>query len=177
MSVDELEILVVRFQKKRKNRDFKAIYDILCQSIYYVCLRYLKNEVEAQEVLQQTFIRVFEKIDSYNHKGSFEGWVKRIAVNFSLTKIKQNQKIVFEEQIDDYALIDEEEIEPDSLTKDILLKKLKELPDGYRTIISLYVLEEYSHKEIAEMLSISESTSKSQLLRAKKKLVEMFKVY
>lgn len=148
---------------------FNAIYKAFSPKLYYVCLRYLKNDADAQDVLQETFVTAYRKIESFNGQGSFEGWIRRIAVNNCLAKLRLDKK-QFESEIsvDQTQLISEE---PDYLQKEEteanLLRALKELPDGYRTIINLSILEDYSHREISELLNITESTSRSQLARAK----------
>lgn len=158
------------FQDSRDPEAFNAIYKAFSPKLYYVCLRYLKNDADAQDVLQETFVTAYRKIDSFNGQGSFEGWLRRIAVNNCLSKLRIDKK-QFESE--NYVL-DKEEIpseEDDYLQKEEtetnLLRALKELPDGYRTIINLAILEDYSHREIGELLNIAESTSRSQLARAK----------
>lgn len=158
------------FRDSRDPGAFHAIYKILSPKLYYVCLRYLKNDADAQDALQETFVTAYRKIDSFNGLGSFEGWVRRIAVNQCLSKLRIDKKQLESE------LADDRQIEPVSEDEDYmqkeetearLLKALKALPDGYRTILNLAVLEDYSHREIAELLNITESTSRSQLMRAK----------
>jgi len=158
------------FRDSRDPEAFNAIYKAFSPKLYYVCLRYLKNDADAQDVLQETFVTAYRKIDSFNGQGSFEGWVRRIAVNNCLSKLRIDKK-QFESES---SALDKEEIpseEEDYLQKEEtetnLLRALKELPDGYLTIINLAILEDYSHREIAELLNITESTSRSQLARAK----------
>lgn len=158
------------FRDSRDPEAFNAIYKAFSPKLYYVCLRYLKNDADAQDVLQETFVTAYRKIDSFNGQGSFEGWVRRIAVNNCLSKLRIDKK-QFESES---SAFDKEKIpseEEDYLQKEEtetnLLRALKELPDGYRTIINLAILEDYSHREIAELLNITESTSRSQLARAK----------
>ena len=160
------------FRESKDPAAFRYVYDALSSKLYYVCLRYLKNEPDAQDVLQETFITAYRKIDSYSGNGSFEGWVRRIAVNNCLGKLRiekehfaeLNEATVVAEEENGY--IDKEE------TEARLLKALHALPTGYRTILNLAILEDYSHREIGEMLGISESTSRSQLARARVALKE-----
>jgi RNA polymerase sigma factor (sigma-70 family) len=172
----ELEICIKKIQKKGDAKAFRKIYDQISPGVYFVCLRYMKDSVQAQEVLQQAFITVFEKIKQFKGDGNFEGWVKRIAVNTALQVIRKKSKTLW---LDDYDQIEtadeviEIEIFEEVDNTEAALTLLNDLPEGYKTIINLSVLEDYSHKEIAEMLNISEGTSRSQLLRAKKKLKEM----
>ncbi len=137
-------------------------------------MRYLKNEEDAQDVLQETFVIVYHKFDKYTGIGSFEGWIKRITVNNCLQKLKLDKKVFtndYNNSIDDM----EDEIIDTSEQEDLeneLLNVLTELPINYRTIINLAVLENYTHKEIASILNITENTSRIQLLRARTILKE-----
>ncbi len=158
------------FRDSRDPEAFHVIYKTLSPKLYYVCLRYLKNDADAQDALQETFVTAYRKIDSFHGEGSFEGWVRRIAVNQCLAKLRLD-KSQFETGKVDLEAIQPISEEDDYLQKEEteikLLHALKELPDGYRTIINLFILEDYSHKEISELLHITESTSRSQLTRAK----------
>lgn len=142
---------------------------MLSPKLYYVCLRYLKIEADAQDVLQETFVTAYRKIDSYSGSGSFEGWVRRIAVNYCLAKLRidKMQFAVEGNDLQNEVVSEENDTLKQEETEANLLRALKELPDGYRTIINLSILEDFSHREISELLNISESTSRSQLARAK----------
>jgi len=129
-----------------------------------VCLKYSKSYAEAQDNLQEGFLLIFDKIEQYSHKGSFDGWAKRLMINYVL---QQYRKTVFLELVNDVVDDANIEIEDDNLSLELLLKLVQELPDRYRLVFNLYVLDDYSHKEIAEMLGISTGTSKSNLARAK----------
>jgi RNA polymerase sigma factor (sigma-70 family) len=156
------------FRDSRDPGAFNAIYKLLSPKLYYVCLRYLKNDADAQDVLQETFVTAYRKIDSFNGLGSFEGWIRRIAVNHCLSKLRIDKKQLESETCDShYQSIPEDDSLQKEETEARLLQALKALPDGYRTILNLAVLEDYSHREIAELLNITESTSRSQLMRAK----------
>ncbi len=146
-----------------------------------VCLRYCSNLADAEDVLQEGFIKVFKYIKNFRGEGSFEGWIRRIMVNTAITHIKKNNKYSYEdiENIpSDYQEEEEEVYAP--VNPDVLIKVLQSLPDGYRSVVNLYIFEGYPHKEVADILGISESTSKSQLSKAKqflrKKLKERNKV-
>lgn len=169
MKFTSLHTAIESFRVSGSPEAFRYIYNILSPKLYYVCLRYLKSEADAQDVLQETFVIAYRKIDSFNGQGSFEGWIRRIAVNNCLAKLRLNKK-EFAESIETQQHQIPEEEEHDTKKEETeanLLRALKELPDGYRTIINLAVLEDYSHREISELLHISESTSRSQLARAK----------
>jgi RNA polymerase sigma factor (sigma-70 family) len=151
------------------------LYRKFASSMLAVCFRYAKNRDEAEDLLQEGFLKVFQSIRSFRREGSFEGWMKRIMINNALNEIKKNRRTPFHEDIE---VIKETEILDLDDTKgilepvpaDLLLEMIRSLPEGYRVVFTLYVLEEYSHKEIAEALNISENTSKTQLLKARKAL-------
>jgi RNA polymerase sigma-70 factor (ECF subfamily) len=154
--------------EKCKREEIKAqgeLYTLFSSKLYSVCLKYSRNAVEAQDNLQDAFLTIFKNIGQYKHKGSFEGWMKRITVNTVLQKYRKERffEIVNENQIEDPEI----EIEEDSLSLDFLLKLIQELPDRYRLVFNLYVLDDYSHQEVAEMLEITVGTSKSNLARAR----------
>ncbi|MFA4851765.1 MAG: sigma-70 family RNA polymerase sigma factor [Bacteroidales bacterium] len=133
-----------------------------------VCLRYTKNRMEAEDILQEGYIKVFKYLGTYKFDGSLEGWIRRIMVNTAINLYKASIKCV--QSLDDTEHGEKEipnVIMTDVLSMNELLKIIQELPEGYRVIFNLYAIEGYSHKEISEMLNISESTSKSQLSRAR----------
>jgi len=137
-----------------------------------VCRRYARHRLEAEDILQDAFVKVFNNMEKFQFKGSFEGWVRRIVIN---TALKNYQKSSFQKEqigLDGY---DDRSIEPEAvaqLARDEILELVNKLPTGYRVVFNLYVIEGYSHKEIAEMLNIGESTSRSQLVKARKMLKE-----
>jgi len=161
---------------KQGNRQMQsALYQQFSPKMYGICLRYAANTEEAEDILQEGFIKVFSKIDSFRSEGSFEGWVRRIFVN---TAIEQFRKKKYTQAIGEQ---EENTLESSSLSaldglgeKDIL-QIVQQLSPGYRTVFNLYVIEGYSHREISEMLGINEGTSKSQLSRAKIVLQELVK--
>jgi len=146
----------------------KALYDLFSAKMYFVCLRYARHEAEAQDILQDAFIKVFDKLDSYRFSGSFEGWVRRIMVNTALHYCRKSTYKYENIGIEDYQdkVVNSKAIS--RLSEQELLGIIQQLPDGYRMVFNLYIIEGYSHKEIAEMLSISENTSRSQLAKARK---------
>lgn len=175
MKYTELNKAVEEFRESKDAGAFQYIYKDLSGKLYYLCLRYLKNEADAQDVLQETFVGAYRKIDAYTGTGSFEGWIKRIAVNNCLQKLRADQKsFAFNYELKENEDFVEEEASyiDKEATEASLLKAMQELPDGYRTILNLAILEDYSHKEIGLLLNISESTSRSQLSRAKAALKE-----
>jgi RNA polymerase sigma factor (sigma-70 family) len=135
-----------------------------------VCRRYSCDQKEAEDILQESFIRVFAHINQYKSEGSLEGWIRRIAVNTALTFLKK-KKIRFTELHE--AIPEAPSIDADALTglgTEELLKMISRLPEGYRIVFNLYVLEGYDHNEIGKLLDISPGTSRSQLAKAKKSL-------
>lgn len=151
-----------------KINDTKAqseLYKLFSSKLFSVCLKYSRNYAEAEDNLQDAFITIFKKMEQYKNKGSFEGWLKRITINTVLQQYRSEKvfDIVNENIIDD----DELDVDEDALSIDYLLKIIQELPDRYRLVFNLYVLDGYSHKDIADMLEINIGTSKSNLARAR----------
>ena len=151
-----------------KNRDTKAqeqLYNLFSAKLFAVCLKYSRNYVEAQDNLQDGFLIIFDKIGQFNFKGSFEGWIKRIMVNNVLQQYRTKSflELVNDEVADEIEI----EIDAESVSLEYLLKIIQELPDRYRLVFTLYVIDGYSHKEIAEMLNITTGTTKSNLARAR----------
>jgi len=151
-----------------RNNDTRAqeqLYKLFSPKLFSVCLKYSRNYAEAEDNLQDGFLIIFAKISQFTFKGSFEGWAKRIMVNNVLQKYRGTT--VFEIVNDTIAEEEEIEIDDENVTLDFLLKIIQELPDRYRLVFNLYVMDGYSHKEIAEMLDITTGTTKSNLARAK----------
>ncbi|WP_223032271.1 RNA polymerase sigma factor [Hanstruepera marina] len=164
--------------KKCSKNDTQAqseLYQLFSSKLFSVCLKYSRNYAEAEDNLQDAFLTIFSKIAQYRDKGSFEGWLKRITINTALQRYRSQGvfEIVNEEFIEDVEL----DIDDNDISIDFLLKIIQELPDRYRLIFNMYVLDGYSHHEIAEMLSISMGTSKSNLARARKILIEKIEDY
>lgn len=139
-----------------------------------VCLRYAANEAEAEDILQEAFVQAFKKLDAYNGKGALGGWLRRLTINKALEQYRKNKSL--KNTKDGYATQLTEQVSDDvfdQLGLEDLLAKIQQLPAGYRTIFNLYAVEGYTHKEIAELLGISEGTSKSQFSRARHTLIEM----
>ena len=133
-----------------------------------VCLRYARHRMEAEDILQDAFIKVFDNISKFESKGSFEGWIRRIVIN---TALKHFSKKSFKSEqigIEHYPDLPIEPTIYSHLGEEEILKLVAQLPEGYRIVFNLYAIEGYSHKEIAKMLGIQESTSRSQLVKARK---------
>lgn len=154
----------------------KELYQMFAGRMFSLCLRYADNEDEAKDNLQEGFIRVFKKIKQYRFEGSFEGWMRKIMVNTSLQKYRGRLKmnLVYElEEFREHA----PENASDLVTEKDLLQIISELPPRYRLVFNMYAIEGYSHKEISEMLGITEGTSKSNLSRAREILQNKLKKY
>jgi RNA polymerase sigma-70 factor (ECF subfamily) len=151
--------------KKRDIKSQSEIYHLFAGKLFALCLKYSKTKQSAEDNLQDAFITIFDKIDQYKFKGSFEGWMKRIVINTSLQTYRQKNVLnLVEENYPDEV---EVEVDEDDLSLDFLLKIIQALPERYRMVFNLYVLDGYSHKEISGMLGIAEGTSKSNLSRAR----------
>lgn len=141
----------------------EQLYRFLAPKLFAVSLKYSRNYEEAQDNLQESFLVIFDKISQFKNKGSFEGWAKRIVINYTLQQYR-NQNIF---EIVSENIADENEVEIEDISLEFLTKIIQELPDRYRLVFNLYVMDDYSHKEIAAMLGINIGTSKSNLARAK----------
>lgn len=173
---DEYSILIQQCQKNDRKAQQK-LYDTFSGLVFGICRRYFTDYDDAQECFQEIFIAAFTKINQFQQKGSFEGWLRRIAVNTCLNKLRtQTFYVLTDEFVDDKV---EEDIFEKDLSDDYsaeeLIKLIQQLPERYRTVFNLYVVEEYQHKEIAEMLNITIGTSKSNLSRAKEWLQKNIK--
>lgn len=156
-----------------KNRDAKAqeqLYKLYSSKLFSICLKYSRNYAEAQDNLQDGYLLIFNKIQQFNFKGSFEGWLKRVMIN---NVLQQYRNVSFLELVtDEIPDIVEVNLDDESISMDYLLKIIQELPDRYRLVFNLYIIDGYSHKEIAEMLGITTGTTKSNLARARMILKE-----
>ena len=154
----------------------KELFDLLSPRMFAVCLRYAGNADDAKDILQEGFLTVFTRLDSYSGSGSFEGWARKIFVNAALMHLRKNDVLRFSDDIAEARdLSAPEPPAPDRIGYQQLLKMIASLPPEGRTVFNLYVVEGYSHKEIAEMLGIAEVTSRSRLQRARVQLQEMIK--
>nr|WP_278251840.1 sigma-70 family RNA polymerase sigma factor [Sabulibacter ruber] len=162
--------------KALQEGDAKAqrfLYDRYAGPMMGVCLRYLKNEMDAEEVLINGFMKVFQHVNRFEQKGSFEGWVRRIMVNEALQQLRKQEPMHLAIDKEHIHLASEDASADSDMSAEEMMDMLKELPAGYRAVFNLYAIEGYSHKEIAEMLNITEGTSKSQLSKARAMLQRM----
>ena len=153
--------------KRGESRAHKVVYERFAGKMLAVCTRYCANRDDAEEVMLDGFMRVFEKIEQFREEGSFEGWIRRVMVTESLMFLRKAKQWRQEVPIDEVTVEADYEWADTAVNESDLMRLVNQLPDGYRTIFNLYAIEGYAHAEIAEMLSISEGTSKSQLSRAR----------
>ena len=151
---------------KRKAR--KELFRRYHKMLLSICLRYSHDKVEAEDILLDGFMHIYTKIETYAHEGSFEGWMKRIIVNTAIDYFRKNKNELVHQNVDDYTQIVSEEsnVLKDLSAKDILAL-IQTMPNGYRIAFNLFAIEGFSHKEIAEKLQVTESTSKSQVRKAR----------
>lgn len=162
-----------------KAQDRKAqekLYQLTASKMLGVCMRYTNNRAEAEDILQTGFVRVFTRMSSYRSEGSFEGWIRRIMVNTAIESFRRNKRMLHAEDIQELGEEHAPAAEIDELAYEDLINIIQQLPAGYKIVFNMYAIEGYSHKEIAEELGISESTSKSQLLRAREWLKKRIKL-
>lgn len=162
--------------EKGERRAQKALYDQFSGKMFAVCLRYVNDRETARDLLQDGFVKVFHSIGTYTGSGSFEGWVRRIFVNVALEYLRRND--VLREAIDLDQVVESPRSESSALSElsaAELMRLIQRLPTGFRTVFNLFAIEGYSHREIAEMLKISESTSRSQYVRARQVLRKWIK--
>lgn len=161
--------------KKGNRKAAEELYRIYAAKMFAVCIRLSRDRAEAEDTLQDGFIKVFDSIGQYTGKGSFEGWVKRIFINTALEKFRKNHQLQLVEEFPD---IEDSDIEDGiEIPGDVLAKFIRELPERYKLVFNLYVLEDMQHKDIAAALGITEGTSKSNLARAREILKRKVKEY
>jgi RNA polymerase sigma-70 factor (ECF subfamily) len=153
---------------KGNSRAQRVLFDKFAPKMLVVCQRYMKSIDEAEDVLQDGFVKVFQKIGEFKMEGSLEGWIRRIVVNTALDMLRKNKKLLGDVSIDDVSYkVSFEDNSFDEMDVNHLMKLINELPDGYRVVFNMFAIEGYSHKEIADTLGVSENTSKSQYSRAR----------
>ena len=173
--ISEIDLIQGCLEEDRRMQE--ELYRRFSPRMYGVCLRYAANAAEAEDILQEGFIKVYKKLSSYRREGSFEGWIRRIFVN---TAIEHFRRKTYQQPITEQH---ENTVEGkylsvlDDLAEKDIMQLIQELSPGYRTVFNLYVVEGYTHKEIGDLLNISEGTSKSQLSRAKVVLQDLVKKF
>jgi RNA polymerase sigma-70 factor (ECF subfamily) len=164
--------------KKGDRAAQKALFDSLSPKMFAICIRYMGSREAAEDVLQEGFISLFSKLDSYSGEGSFEGWARKVFVNTALMTLRRNDVMRQSEDIESARSISGNDVSAlQSISYKELMGMIAELPPGFRTVFNLFLIEGYSHKEISGMLGISEATSRSQLQRARVMLQNRIKKY
>jgi RNA polymerase sigma factor (sigma-70 family) len=155
----------------------EELYRRFSPRMYAVCLRYAGNAEEAEDILQEGFIKVFKKLDSFRNEGSFEGWIRRIFVNTAIEHFRRKKYLLPVTEKEENTIEGKYTSVLDDLGAKDIMALVQQLSPGYRTVFNMYVVEGYTHKEIADQLGISEGTSKSQLSRAKVILQDMVRTF
>jgi RNA polymerase sigma-70 factor (ECF subfamily) len=158
---------IIKDCNKGKSKAQEKLYNLFAPKLLGVCLRYSNNMDDAEDTLQDGFIKIFQNISSYQSKGSFEGWMRRIMVNTALEKYRKMKNLRIADEAEQIEDLEEDYDVPSDIPLDILLQMIQELPDRYQMVFNLYVLDGYTHNEIAEVMNISSGTSKSNLARGR----------
>ena len=169
---------LVELIRQKDQGAMSQLYQMYVGVLSSVCYRYVPNEDDARDVLQNSFVKIFTSLPSFEYRSEpqFRGWMIRVLVNEALQFLRERKKLQFTELREtDVQHAADEEPDPECITADQLHQLISELPDGYRTVVNLYVFEDYSHRQIAELLGITESTSASQLYYAKRLLAKKIK--
>jgi RNA polymerase sigma factor (sigma-70 family) len=175
-------IQIIEGCKKNDRVCQQKLYKLLYSKMMSVCLRYTNNKESAEDLLQDGFIKLFHNISKFNQTGNIEGWCRRLFVNLALDNFRKNKRNIVQsisENIENYEIEDEKEDfnYEDKIAPQIVLQEIQNLSPAYQLVFNLYVMENYTHKEIAEMLNISEGTSKSNLAKAKQNLRNRLQKY
>lgn len=162
------ELQILRGCRNGESKAQAQLYNMYKSTLFAVCRRYASNEQEAEDWLQDGFVRIFLDLYQYKPTGSLKAWMRKVTVNVCLKHIRRKKKLFPVLNLEDFSGKEVMPVKPEEDPKEALVPVLQQLPEGYRAVINLAVIEEYSHKEIGEKLGISESTSRSQLTRAKR---------
>ena len=169
---------LIELIKKKDESAFVQMYEMYSGRLFGVCLRYSQNRADAEDLLQESFVKIYENLKKFQGSGSLEGWLRRITVNICINHYRKfkKEKVIASDNFVVDDVVDETVFS--KIETDRILELIQELPDGYRMVFNLYVVEGYKHNEIAGMLGISESTSKTQFLKARKQLMDkVIKLY
>lgn len=162
------DTLLVMECAKGSSKAQRALFDKFAPKMMAVCLRYVKSKQEAEDVLQDGFVKVFGKIVEFKMEGSLEGWIRRIMVNTALDSIRKNKKLLDDVQVEEVQYkVSFTDHGFDAMQVQVLQDMIEAMPDGYRVVFNMFAIEGYSHKEIADTLGVTENTSKSQYSRAR----------
>lgn len=177
------ETELIRACKKADISAMKVIYEKYYRIMLGICLRYVRNRADAEDLVQDGFLKIFKDIGTFEGRGSFEGWMKRVMINSALTFLRKPRKEIETENFADFSEAEDSTSEMDDITirdqimntdftKEELMETINSLPAGYQQVLNLYIIDDFKHQEIAEMLNISTGTSKSQLNRGRKLLIK-----
>lgn len=172
---EERNIVLIKGCLAKNPKSQKALFDTFAPTMYAICYRYAKNSDQAKDLLQEGFIKVYTKLVEFKFEGSFEGWLKRIFINHALEYIRKELRQPDMINLEDVHDLSSDSFQFHGLDAAKILAQIQKLPTGYRTVINLFIIEGYSHKEIAELLGISENTSKTQLHKGRHMLQKMLK--
>jgi RNA polymerase sigma factor (sigma-70 family) len=165
---------IIELSKAGNQKAQYQLYRLYAKAMYNICYRMMNNQADAEDLLQDSFAEAFINLDSFRYESAFGAWLKRIIVNKCINHLKKRRaQLVYTDNVPDASYEDEQEVGPDQMDVKKIYNAMERLPDGYRVIFSLYLLEGYDHSEIAQILGITESTSKSQFMRAKQKIKEI----
>lgn len=170
---DKDEKRLVKALKAGKPDAQRRLYDLISGKMMALCLRYARNQEEAEDILQEGFMRIFRKIDTFKGNGSLEGWARKVITNIAIRHYQKNSRLHVVVGLDEVEYEMGEDVLGQSFAEDELLEMIRSLPDGYRMVFNLFAIEGFSHEEIAKKLEITVGTSKSQLARARKSLRTM----
>lgn len=173
LSLFNQEAQLIKALKKADPKAQRSVYDQYSARMLGLCCRYVADEMLAEDVMIEGFMKVFGKIEQFNSDGSFEGWIRRIMVNEALGFLRKQKRLLEDSLSDDAVNVPDYQLADQHIGAEEILSLVGQLPTGYRTVFNLYAIEGYAHTEIAELLGITESTSKSQLHRARAMLQKM----
>lgn len=168
---------IIQGCKAGKEDAYRALVDLYADRLMGTCMRYLRDHQKAEDVLQETYILIFKSIHKYEETGNLEGWLHRIAINTCLKELRKKQRLSFSQEELVFENLSELPSVYDKFSSEVLLTMLDKLPEAYRIIFNLNVIEGYSHKEISEMLNIQSSLSRTKVTRARKMLQDYYLIH
>ncbi len=174
VQIQEIHRELIERCRENDNRAQYRLYKMYSKAMYNICIRMVRNKIDAEDILQEAFVKAFSNLRSFRSDSPFGPWLKRIVINSCIDFLKKRKLIFADDKIE---IADETDDEKMDIDPAIIHEAIKALPDGARVVFNLFILEDYKHKEIADMLSISESTTKSQYQRARALLQDKLKAY
>ncbi len=175
-SYREINREIIELSKAGDRKAQYQLYSLYARALFNICMRMLNNRTEAEDALQDAFSEIFAKLNSFRYESAFGAWTKRIVINTCINRFRKKKvPLVYRDEIHEPYVLEDGDEETGGLSVEDVRRAMESLPDGYRVIFSLYLLEGYDHGEIAQILGISESTSKTQYMKAKHKMKEILK--